>query len=90
MGRADSKTGAHIVDVRDMDTGLPLPFEQALRRHLVRAEPYLAIIQCAATESNLLDELETRDMGGRTHSSSGNFFLSEILRMLTSGGDTDL
>jgi len=34
---------AHIVNVRNAKTGEPIPFAQTNHRHLVKAEPYLAI-----------------------------------------------
>lgn len=74
VGRLGSKTGAHIVDVRDIATGSSVPFDQALNHHVVRAEPYLAILQGNC-------EVETPTDKG-TCSSKQNFFLSEILGTL--------
>eukprot|EP00903_Cladosiphon_okamuranus_P010270 g9724.t1 len=65
IGRADSDFGAHIVDVRDVATGQSVPFDAALRRHIVRAEPFLAIYQ------------DDPDVGAAAASSGCNFFLLE-------------
>lgn len=35
---------AHIVDVRDASTYVPVPFEEAQGRYLRRVEPYQAIL----------------------------------------------
>lgn len=77
VGRAGSKEAAHIVDVRDVATGLPVPFHLALQRHLVRAEPYLAIVPESVTDDRPVKAVN-RAHGGRT----GNYFLVEILKRL--------
>ncbi|CAM9857594.1 unnamed protein product, partial [Hapterophycus canaliculatus] len=69
IGRPGSSCGAHIVDARDADTGRPVSFDTALRRHLVRAEPFLAIDQS--------------DIGADgAFACNYNFFLFEILKRL--------
>ena len=73
IGRPDSSGGAHIVDVRDAATGKPVPFEAALRRHIVRAEPFLALLD---------------GKSGYPTSALGcpsNYFLLEILERLRAG-----
>lgn len=65
-----SSSGAHIVDVRDVATGQPVPFDTALERHIVRAEPYLAIDQENVAGSAAADVFDH------------NFFLIHILRRL--------
>lgn len=83
IGRPDSACGAHITDVRDVATGDPVPFDVALRRHLVRAEPFLAIdvgggvggpstADVAAAVADAADATVSRD----------NFFLLELLKRL--------
>lgn len=69
IGRPDSSSGAHIVDVRDASTGRPVGFDTALRRHVVRAEPYLSIDQgeIGAARGVEVDH---------------NFFLLEILKRI--------
>lgn len=68
IGRPDSGCGAHIVDVRDVATGQSVPFGTALRRHIARAEPFLAIDQDAPA-------------GDPCATASGrNFFLLEVLK----------
>ncbi|CAM9151364.1 unnamed protein product [Ectocarpus sp. 12 AP-2014] len=63
--------GAHIVDVRDVVTGRPVPFDIALERHVARAEPFLAIDQ---------DDV---GVGAAAADASGhNFFLVQILKRL--------
>lgn len=66
IGRVDSDCGAQIVDVRDAATGQPVLFDTALRRHIVRAEPFLAIDQDDAAAA----------------ASGRNFFLVEVLKRL--------
>lgn len=68
IGRPSSGCGAHIVDVRDVATGQPVPFETALSRHIVRAEPFLAIDQDAAVAPAAAPRC--------------NFFLLEVLKRL--------
>lgn len=70
IGRPESGCGAHIVDVREVATGLPVPFDTALRRHIVRAEPFLAI------------EQDVPGDGDPAAAASGccNFFLLEVLK----------
>lgn len=67
IGRLDSACGAHIVDVRDVASGKPVPFDLALRRHIVRAEPFLALGRGTLTS-------DVR--------SKGNYFLVEVMRRL--------
>ncbi|CAM9869749.1 unnamed protein product [Scytosiphon promiscuus] len=69
IGRPDSNSGAHIVDARDVTTGQPVDFDIALRRHIVRAEPFLAIDQSDVGADGALG-------------SDFNFFLLEILKRL--------
>lgn len=73
IGRSDSKEGAHIVDVRDAATGLPIPFETAVKLYLVRAEPYLAVLKWG-----LGPDLSNSESIGHD-----NYFLSEVLTTLT-------
>lgn len=68
VGRPDSSCGAHIVDVRDVATGGPVAFDTAIRRHIVRAEPFRAIDQGAGVAS--------------AAASGYNFFLLEVLKRL--------
>ncbi|CAM9776369.1 unnamed protein product [Ectocarpus fasciculatus] len=69
--RPDSSgSGAHIVDVRDTATGRPVPFDTALERHIVRAEPFLAIDQEDVVGSVAADACDH------------NFFLINILKRL--------
>lgn len=69
IGRPGSKCGAHIVDARDAVTGRPVDFDTALRRHMVRAEPFLAIEQSGIGAA-------------RSSSFDHNFFLLEILKRI--------
>ena len=69
IGRPDSGCGAHIVDVRDVATGQSVPFDEALRRHIVRAEPFLTIDQDAAVTCDLA-----------AAAPGCNFFLLEVLK----------
>lgn len=66
-----SGSGAHIVDVRDMVTGRPVPFDTALERHIVRAEPFLAI-----------DQDDVAVGAAAADASDHNFFLVHILKRL--------
>lgn len=68
IGRLDStiNSGAHIVDVRSLTTGQPVPFDVALRRHIVRAEPFRALSK-------------GEDAKG---ASGCTYFLSEVLKRL--------
>ncbi|CAB1121233.1 unnamed protein product [Ectocarpus sp. CCAP 1310/34] len=65
-----SGSDAHIVDVRDMVTGRPVPFDMALERHIVRAEPFLAI------------DREDVAVGAADDAFGHNFFLVHILKRL--------
>lgn len=81
IGRPDSGRGAHIVDVRDLSTGQAVPFDTALARHIVRAEPFLAI------EDPGLGGFGTPPAAGAgagapAATSGQNFFLLEVLRRL--------
>ena len=73
IGRLDSSGGAHIVDVRDVAKGKPVPFGAALRRHIVRAEPFLAL-------SGGKSDCSTSALG-----CTSNYFLLEILKRLRAG-----
>lgn len=73
IGRPDSKGKAHIVDVRNASTGNPVPFDAALRRHLVRAEPFLALSEEGTSESSL-------------STLGSNYFLLGILKRLSPKG----
>ncbi|CAM9810245.1 unnamed protein product [Ectocarpus sp. 6 AP-2014] len=66
-----SGSGAHIVDVRDMVTGRPVPFDTALERHIVRAEPFLAI-----------DQDDVAVGAAAADASDHNVFLVQILKRL--------
>lgn len=70
IGRPDSDFGAHICDVRDAATGRAVPFDTALGRHIVRAEPFLAIDRGAAADA------PAAPVPGY------NFFLLEVLKRL--------
>lgn len=71
IGRPDSKGQAHIADVRNAATGKTVPFEAALRRHLVRAEPFMALSEERTPESSF-------------STLGSNYFLLEILSRLSS------
>ncbi|CAM9254349.1 unnamed protein product [Laminaria digitata] len=74
IGRPDSSGGAHIVDVRDASTGKSVPFREALRRHIVRAEPFLALLDGKS-------ECSTSSALG----CASNYFLLAILNRLRAG-----
>lgn len=80
IGRPDSGCGAHIVDVRDVSTGQAVPFDTALARHLVRAEPFLAIQDRGASPPGAAAPAAGAATPAAT--SGHNFFLLEVLRRL--------
>jgi hypothetical protein len=45
---------AHIVDARCAHTGVALPYSDTQDKHLIRAEPYLALTQNCSGSSNYL------------------------------------
>lgn len=82
IGRLGSTLGAHIVDVRDCATGKAVPFDVAMRQHLVRAEPFQALLQ----GKNYEEAPPAACDKSSELKSNGNYFLVEVLQRLTREG----
>jgi hypothetical protein len=56
---------AHIIDARCAHTGVALPYRDTQNKHLIRAEPYLALTQhCSGSSNYCIQEICKRWEGG--------------------------
>eukprot|EP00953_Heterococcus_sp_UTEX-ZZ885_P024638 13466-Heterococcus_DN1.PRE.1 len=56
---------AHIIDARCAHTGVALPYRDTQDKHLIRAEPYLALAQnCSGSSNYFIQEICKRWEGG--------------------------